>query len=59
MLRRSQDMMEESGHEGANGAGAQDFTLLLEYICFSLNLGDRMQRVNIGGVKPSYNNCSR
>ena len=40
MLRRSQDMMEESGHAGANGAGAQVFILLLEYSCFSLNLGD-------------------
>lgn len=36
MLRRSQDMVEESGHAGANGAGAQVFILLLEYSCFSL-----------------------
>lgn len=40
MLSRSQDMMEESGQGGANGAGAQVFILLLEYSCFSLNLGD-------------------
>ncbi|KFZ00112.1 hypothetical protein V498_00295 [Pseudogymnoascus sp. VKM F-4517 (FW-2822)] len=34
--RRSQDMMEGSGHAGANRAGAQVFILLLKYSCFSL-----------------------